>query len=368
MITGSMHDIMLDVYSDKPAGIAPVGIYSRYLPRGSAEREIREKGFGIIDYYPVVSLLAPPWHMYQGFISEVRNVDVSVAYRWDGDVLTERRTYSTPVGEIWQDVSKDIGAGSEFIGKYFIKSTEDYKIMQYLVENTVFRRNESDIRSKMDDLGDDGVVLGRMDRSPYQKLLIELAGAERFLMDLYTDPDPVTELMDSMDKRMDEMFTMALESDVEVIWQPDNVTFDMTPPGNYKEYLLPFYNKHGAECRNAGKPYIVHMDGRLKKLEDMINASSFDVLESMSLPQISGDYTLRSAQETFTGKVILPNFPANMCYDPNNDIRGFMSDLLSQALPGHPFMLQVSEDIPVSSWKRVIGVLSDFMRMQGDNV
>jgi uroporphyrinogen-III decarboxylase len=364
MKTINMHDLMLDVYSNKPSEKVPVGIYSRYLPRGRAEREIRSKGFGIIDYYPVVSLLAPPWHMYQGFISEVRNTSVNVEYRWHGDVLTERRTYSTPVGDIWQDVSKDIGAGSEFIGKYFIKSVEDYKTMQYIVENTVFRRNETDIETRITDLGGDGIVLGRMDRSPYQKLLIELAGAQQFLMDLYTDPDPVLELIGTMDKRMDEMFNMALESKVEAIWQPDNVTFDMTPPDNYREYLLPFYKKHGSECRDAGKPYIVHMDGKLNKLEELINESTFDVIESMSLPQISGDYSLREAQEIFANKVIVPNFPANMSYDSDIDIHNFMAELLEQRIPERPFMLQVSEDIPIDSWQRVIGVLSGFMEMQ----
>jgi uroporphyrinogen-III decarboxylase len=364
MRTINMNEHMMNVYRNQTTDIMPIGIYSRYLPRGSAEREIRAKGFGIIDYHPVVSLLAPPWHMYSGFISEVKGAEMSVAYRWDGDVKTERRIYRTPVGELWQDVSKSVGAGSEFIAGYFIKSPEDYKVMQYLVENTVFRRNEEEIRLRKRDLGADGVVLGRMDRSPYQKLLIELAGAERFLMDLYTDPEVVLELMDAMNRRMDEMFELALESEVEILWQPDNITFDMTPPDNYEAYCLPFYRRHGTASIAAGKPYLVHIDGKLRKLETLIQQTPFSGIESMSLPQINGDYSLREAMLTFPDKVILPNFPANLSNEGDETIRAFMRDLLRQALPGRPFMLQVSEDIPVGNWPRVLALLSEFVDMQ----
>ena len=60
------------------------------------------------------------------------------------------------------------------------------------------------------DLGEDGVVLGRMDRAPYQKLLVELANPTKFLMDLYDNPGPVQELIETMDARLDEQFNMAM--------------------------------------------------------------------------------------------------------------------------------------------------------------
>jgi len=59
------------------------------------------------------------------------------------------------------------------------------------------------------------VVLGRVDRSPYQKLLIELAGPERFLIDLYTESDPVVGLIELMSELMDEQVRLAIESEAE---------------------------------------------------------------------------------------------------------------------------------------------------------
>ena len=56
--------------------------------------------------------------------------------------------------------------------------------MKYIVENIELSSNEEIFRKRMEDLGEDGVVLGRLARTPYQKLMLELAGGETYLMDL----------------------------------------------------------------------------------------------------------------------------------------------------------------------------------------
>jgi uroporphyrinogen-III decarboxylase len=362
MYSVTIHDRMLAVYRKQLTDQIPIGIYTRYLPRGSVEREVRNMGLGVIEYYPVVSMVAPPWHLYPGYLSEVKGAELSIKHAWENGNLIERRTYETPIGTLYQDIEHDhAGAGSEHIKKHYIATHEDYKIMQYLVENTVIRKNEDTIRRKMQDIGDDGILLGRVDRNPYQKCLIELAGPERFLIDLHTHPEPVLELMEAMSRKMDEVFELTVESAVEVIWQPDNITSDMTPPNAFKEYCLPFYQKHGKQVKQAGKPYVVHIDGRIKALKDLVNAAPFDIIESLSFPEIGGDLTLTQAREAFPDKVIIPNFPSNWCLKSDDEIEGLLENLLLEAGTQEPCMLQVSEDIPVDEWARVLPVLCKVM-------
>jgi len=347
---------MLAAYHNQKADRTALGIYSRYLLRGSAERAFRDCGLGIIEYHPVTTMLAPPWHNYSGYISEVKNVDLDIRYIWEQGHLYERRTYQTPIGEVYAEIGQSAGAGSEHIRKYYIKDIEDYKILQYIVENTVIKSNENGIQRKKHDLGEDGVVLGRLDRSPYQKLLIELAGAEQFLVDLYTDPDPVLELMHAMEVKMDEVFVMAAASSADVIWQPENVTSDMTPPDNFEKYCMPFYNKRCKILRQAGKPYVFHLDGKIKALKDHLNNTDFDVIESMSLPQIGGDYTFAEAVNAFPGKAIIPNFPSNLCCESDESIEKFLLNFKAES-KDFPCMLQVSEDIPEDQTQRILTLL-----------
>jgi hypothetical protein len=357
MASMTVRERMLAVYRRQLPDQIPISIYNRYLPRGETERLVRNMGLGISDYYPPVTLLAPPWHTHSGYISEVKGTDLQIRLSWEKGGQVETRIYETPVGTVSQRTTKDPTYGSDWISKYYIEGPEDYKVMQYIVENTVFCKNEQGFKARMEDLGADGVLLGRLDRSPYQKLLMELAGPERFLLDLHTEPDPVIELMEVMTARMDEAFAMALEIPVEVIWQPDNISVDMTPPDAFQKYCLPFYETRGHRLHEAGIPYVVHMDGRLKALQGLIAQAVFDVVESFSLPMLGNDLTLSEAWAAWPDKVTFPNFPSPVCLEDNNHIQTFLNELLATVGSDRPFMLQVSEDIPTTEWQRVLPLL-----------
>ena len=96
------HDRMMAVYRKQLPDRIPLSIYSRYLPRGWREREVRNLGLGIIDYQAVVSLLAPPWHVYPDYLSEVTGVDLRINYSWEDGRRIETRALDTPVGTISQ--------------------------------------------------------------------------------------------------------------------------------------------------------------------------------------------------------------------------------------------------------------------------
>jgi len=351
------HDRMMAVYRKEVPDRMPVSIYKRYLPTGETERLVRNSGLGISDYHPPITLLAPPWHILPGYVSEVKGADLQVRFSWESGQMVQTRTYETPVGSVFQESTQDANYGSDWTRKHFIRSIEDYKILQYIVENTVFRRNDQSLRARMADLGNDGVVLGRLDRSPYQKLLMELAGPEQFFDDMDTEPGPVIELMEAMARRMDEGFEMFLKTGVEVAWQPDNISCDMTPPDSFRKYCVPFYQRRGRQLREAGIPYVVHMDGRLNALKSLIAVSEFDAVESFSLPMIGNDMTLAEAWQAWPDKVILPNFPSPLCLENDRKIEIFLQELFDQVGNDRPFMLQVSEDLPASEWQRVLPVL-----------
>jgi hypothetical protein len=209
------------------------------------------------------------------------------------------------------------------------------------------------IARRMKDLGEDGVVLGRVDRAPYQKLLIELADPEQFLVDLYTDPGPAMELMEAMDARMDEQFGMALNTGVEVIWQPDNITSDMIPPESFEKYCMPYYRKNGSRCREAGKVYAVHIDGRAGSLKQLLADSPIDIIESFSLPLMGGDIETAEALEAWPEKVICPNFPASLCSAGKQKILEFL-DKLHADFGKRPYMLQLSEDFEISRYNEIL--------------
>jgi len=350
---------ILSVYRNQKPDKIPVGIYSRYHRLGEVERLARNNGLGILDFYPVVSLMAPPWHVKPGYVSEVKDATFEIKLFWEMGKQIEQRSYDTPVGKISQQLIKDPSYGSDWITKHYLESAEDYKVMLYIIENTRFKSNEKTIKQRISELGNDGVLLGRVDRSPYQKLLIELANPENFLMKLYSDPEPIEELMEAMNQKCDEQFSMAMESEVEVIWQPDNVTADMTPPDMYEKYVLPFYKKHGQECKLAGKSYLVHIDGRTSGIKELIARSKFDVVESFSFSEMAGDVSVYEANDIWNDKVLCPNFPASLCNESVDYILNYLTQKRKE-FGDKPFMIQISEDIPIESYNYILPILLNY--------
>ena len=192
-------------------------------------RDAPEPGAWHPGLLPPVSLLAPPWHIQPGYVSEVRNAILDVKISWKDGQMVETRTLETSKGNISQITAKDPSSGSDWILKPYLERPEDLRVMSHLAEETIFRDQTPAFRQRTTDLGEDGVVLARLDRSPYQKLLIELVDPQRFLIHFSLDPDPYEELMEVMGRRLDEQFELALASDAEILWQPD-ITSDMTPP------------------------------------------------------------------------------------------------------------------------------------------
>ena len=350
---------VLAVYRNQKPDRLPVGIYGRYHRPGAAEREARNQGLALLLFHPVTSLIAPPWHLSPGYVSEVKGAEFSVRYVHDAGQLVEERRYTTRVGDLSQQIIKDPVSNSDWVRKHYLAELEDYKVMQFLVENSVLEPQDGALRRLKDDVGDDGVVLGRLDRSPFQKVLIELADPQTFLVDYMTDPEPVETLLAMLEEKESQQVDVALEMPVEAVWQPDNVTVDMTPPGIFERHCAPFYRKQGAKLRAANKLYLVHLDGRLAPLAAAIADSTFDVVESFSFAEMGNDLPETEALRLWPDKVICPNFPASLSGRSRQEIEAFCAAKV-QAFGQRPFMLQVSEDLSPEHYAHVLASLTGF--------
>ena len=138
----TIRERIMSVYRSQVPDRIPVGIYSRYHRSGEVERQARMKGLGILDFHPLVSLLAPPWHVKPGYLSEVKNTKFHIEISWIEGRAVEMRTMETPIGTISQTSVKDPAYGSDWIKKHYLETPDDYRVMIYVIENTVFRSQE----------------------------------------------------------------------------------------------------------------------------------------------------------------------------------------------------------------------------------
>jgi hypothetical protein len=101
------------------------------------------------------------------------------------------------------------------------------------------------------------------------------------------------------------------------------------------------------------------MDGRTAALKNLIAQCPIDVIESFSFAEMAGDMPVKDAKEVWPGKVLCPNFPASLCEKSKQEIENFLDRVVVE-FEDAPFMIQISEDIPLDSYYNILPVLCGY--------
>ncbi len=227
---------------------------------------------------------------------------------------------------------------------YLIKSVEDYEILKAIIEDTEYAPSYNDITDLQMIIGDYGIISAFVPKSPFQAMRM-LMGPKRLSIDYYTNRDEFNDLYRLIYKKEIEAYKIAAESPAEVIWGPDNVTGLVTTPTFFKTYSLPFYNEVADIFHKQDKVYIVHMDGELKNLKDLIPQTHIDVIESFTPPPI-GNLPLEEAKKLWKDKIIWANFPEPVSLQGQKIVRKTTQDMLKSVAPGDNFLFGCSEEFP----------------------
>lgn len=323
----------------------PLTVYDWMLPRGAAERLLREAGVGLI-----VRL--------SGHRVQHRQVEiVSREYQENGRKLI-RRTIRTPVGEAWQVLEPDPAyETSNWIQEHFIKGPDDYRIMECYYRDMVFRDNFDAIREAQRRVGSDGIVLLRIAKSPVQEMLYQMMGLEQFAIDYQERRDLFDSLHTTMVQRYEELYEFAAHSPAEILQLGDNIYSDVVGRERFQRYLMPEYAKIMARIKGTGKLLAVHMDGNLKSLQADIAAAEFDIVEAMTPPPM-GDVSLREARACWPDKALWINFTSPMHLEPPEVIETHTRFLVDEAGSKRGFGISVTEDAPVAALEKSLAVIA----------
>lgn len=357
---------MMAVYRRKNEGKIPWGVYNQvYCPQGETERELRNKGLGIIVWVPAVTLIGPSGILATQGIneSEIKNVEMTLKPVYENGEQILIRSYHTPLGDISEEIINLKSYHGQIVRKYFIKKPHDYKIMKFIVENNVLRNNYDAILEAQQNVGNDGIVMSWLNRSPLQKVLYEYVGPENFFIDYYDHKDLVEDLINTVTMKEFEGLQIVADSPTEVIWRPENVTEDFTEPKLFQKFNLPFFKKFGDVLHKNNKIVVTHMDGRLKHLKDLLGESNIDVIESFTIPEGGGNLSLVEAYNAWKDKAIMFNIPTFLSNKTEKETKSFMENLIS-TLPGKNFMMVWAEDLAPKNWIKTLSAIGDVMANQ----
>ncbi len=194
----------------------------------------------------------------------------------------------TPFGELrevqeWLPDSFSVGWTERFV-----KSWRDLKALRYLYEHTRYEPDYEPAARRYELVGDNGLVLCYLPRSPFMQLVALDAGIEAVTYALADAPEELEETLAVIGRKHDEASEIALRSPAECLMIPENLSSEVVGKRLYGAYVRPHDERWTRRIREAGKPSFLHIDGTLRGLIGEAAATGFKVLEAVT-PAPVGD-------------------------------------------------------------------------------
>jgi uroporphyrinogen-III decarboxylase len=221
--------------------------------------------------------------------------------------------------------------------------------MKYIYKNTRFEPDYDQAYLRQRQVGDQGVVLCYLPKSPFMHLMALEAGVMAVTMSALTAPDEFRDLLETMKKVFDQAAQIALESPAEVLMIPENLSSEMVGPDLFSLYMYDYQKEWTAKIREAGKYSYIHIDGTLAGLLREEAKVGFTVLEALT-PQPVGDMKWEDL-DSFTGdseSILWGGIPGSYftdCVD-DDEFDRHVKYLLEIMTSKPRFVLGVADQVP----------------------
>jgi len=320
----------------------------RHSQIGWAERECRNRGMGICWWRP-------------SYIMKMHGVESSETQEVSSGKVTLRRTYSTPVGSVFEDETREPGVEqwhalrswrdvTPWQTERLIKGPEDYKVVKYMVENTEYIPYYFPIEQAMDWLGEDGVVVDPVPYSGMQMLMVTWIGSEhgRFFIHHFKYTDLVEDLATAINKSYEPLYEIAAKSPAPIVSCGGNIDGVLVNPKLFQKYFMPEYEKRANILHKYGKLMAVHMDGRVGILKDLIAKTPIDIVEALHSPPM-GDLPIGQALSLWKDKVVWTGFPGSVYMLGPEAVKKHALNLLREVGSGDRLVVEMSTENLVSN-------------------
>jgi len=321
----------------------PFTIYDIFVPEGVDPFTLHEKGIGIIKKSIDFKI------KYSG-VEIVTNT-----YKQRGQIIKEER-WQTPWGDLNRLSRYEGNYGSFFTYKFLIEQVKDVKILCNVMENCVVKADYNDYYRFDQELGNMGVVFSYTERTPFQLLLNEYAGPVNLTFLLFDFPGEIERLLRILQQREERIIEILSSSPAELIWIPDTVTAPLIGRDNFKKYNCASYLKYCNKLSSSGKRIMVHMDGVLSPLSDIIAKSPINIVEGFTPPPV-GDFSVSEARELWSDKSLWLNFTPSVFLQKWDKIKEHTSDLINQNGSRPGFLIGITENFPLEHWEKTTSAI-----------
>ena len=264
-----------------------------------------------------------------------------------GEVLTQK-VRSLVVG----------GMNTSAITEYFIKDAEDLLIYEKLLDDTYLEYDMDTYVTYEKKLGDRGLIIPTVPRTPVMQLIIELMGIQNFTYAFMDEPEIVERVIQKMHQLNLKIIKMTLDSDLEFDYVINHEDQDilLTSPETYGEYIMPLMKDYCDLCHEHGVKFMMHACGHVRAFLQMIMDADIDAHHYLSEAPV-GDTQFSEARVLWGDRIHIMAAldPLLQAEGTAEDVEQNLRSVLKQ-LDGGNYMIMsaLKPDIPEANI-RIIG-------------
>jgi hypothetical protein len=271
---------------------------------------------------------------------------IEIEEGWE-DNIRYRRIH-TPVGDLEEQWKYLAVSFSESPYVHLVKDVADLRTIRYWHEHTYYEPNYGRAVWLGDNVGDLGVVLCYVPRSPLMQMVVEYAGLTT-TVDLWINAhEELTETLAVIEEAHNRAAELSLASPAECLMIPENLSAEMIGRRLFDEYMREYETRWNERIRQAGKFSFVHMDGTLRGLIGAVASTGFRVIEAFT-PAPVGNVDVREIRQMVEPQTIMWGGIPGAFFSPVMSEEDFETHvrLVLDVMTTHPgFVLGVADQVP----------------------
>lgn len=343
----TLRERLMTVLRGGRADCVPFTIYEWLLPNTPAAKRLHKQGL----------ILIGSRSLYREIQRDVSIESKEVEESGQKKMITRIKT---PVGEVIEKAGFDPHFNSRWIQEHFIKSIEDYKVIQFVFEHTSYEPSYATYCKANQKIGEAGIISGEILPIPIQRLLVHVMGPQTWSEGIMLYEEQFNKLHEALYRNYCRQAEIAAQSPAEVIWFPDNVTGSMMSPAMFNKYCKPIYDYACFVIKQASKLSFAHYDGANKTLKDCIASTDLDIIEAFTPPPM-GDMKVREARAAWPGKVVSLNFPGNLFDKDTKVIERYACAYMEEGGDRGRFVMGCTEEFDPNYFEHTFSTIAQVM-------
>lgn len=308
----------------------PLTMYEELLPRSAGERELRNRGAGLVKRVTSYAIHHP------------NSRTDHVSYTDSQNRRFVKTRIVTPFGDLTQ-ACELAEYQLPWVLEHFFKSPEDYKRILYYVKDTVVTPNYSSVANLEERLGEDYVVRDQIPLEPLQALVSDFMGVERFGYEWMDNRDEILTLYSAVGEVNRKVYPIVADGPLGFANYGGNVIPQLVGADAFRRYYAPHYDEAAEILHKTNTLIGCHLDGDNSPILQELARTQLDYIEAYD-PGISPP--VRVARNELPGKVLWINWPSSWHLHETARICTDTVQLLSEAEPCNGFIIGITEDVP----------------------